>query len=67
MFECKRIIQDSLNMTCYNCGYDACGIITAYGLLRTLYKRYTPKVILYEVTPKFDCLEGDNFSFLGLR
>ncbi len=52
-------------MTCYNCGYDACGIITAYGLLRTLYKRYTPKVILYEVTPKFDCLEGDNFSFLG--
>jgi hypothetical protein len=60
-----QIIQDSLNMTCYNCGYDACGIITAYGLLRTLYKRYTPKVILYEVTPKFDCLEGDNFSFLG--
>lgn len=59
------IIQDSLNMTCYNCGYDACGIITAYGLLRTLYKHYTPKAILYEVTPKYDCLEGDNSSYLG--
>lgn len=59
------IIQDSLNMTCYNCGHEGCGIITAYGLLRALYKHYTPKIILYEVTPKYDCIEGDNTSFLG--
>lgn len=61
------IITDSLGMTCYNCGYDGCGSITAYGLLKLVTARYNPKVIIYEVTPKFDYLmaDKDNSKYLG--
>lgn len=62
-----RIIQSSLGMTCYNCAYDGCGSITAYGLLRVLLEHYTPKVVVYDVMPVFDYLtyEKDNSQFLG--
>lgn len=53
------IIEDSLGMSCYNCGYDGCGSITAYGLLSILTERYTPRTILYEITPEFDYLKAD--------
>lgn len=61
------IIEDSLGMSCYNCGYDGCGSITAYGLLQMITKRYSPRLILYEVTPEFDYLmtEKDNTKYLG--
>lgn len=62
-----RIIQDSLGMTCYNCAYDGCGSITAYGLLIILTEHYTPKVIIYDVQPSFDYLKADkdNSKYLG--
>ncbi len=62
-----RIIQDSLGMTCYNCAYDGCGSITAYGLLKILTEHYTPKVIIYDVQPSFDYLKADkdNSKYLG--
>ncbi len=62
-----RIIEDSLGLSCYNCGYDGCGSITAYGLLNILAKRYSPKVIIYEITPEFDYLktDKDNTKYLG--
>jgi hypothetical protein len=63
-----RIIEDSLGLSCYNCGYDGCGSITAYGLLNILSKRYSPKVIIYEITPEFDYLQydkKDNTKYLG--
>ena len=60
------IIEDSLQMSCYNCGYDGCGSITAYGLLRMITERYSPRLIMYEVTPEFDYLktEKDNTKYL---
>lgn len=62
-----RIIEDSLGMTCYNCAYDGCGSITAYGLLLSLLNHYTPKVILYDICQNFDYLldEKDNTKYLG--
>lgn len=61
------IIEDSLGLSCYNCGYDGCGSITAYGLLNILTDRYSPRVILYEITPEFDYLktDKDNTKYLG--
>ena len=61
------IIEDSLGLSCYNCGYDGCGSITAYGLLSILTERYSPRAILYEITPEFDYLKADkdNTKYLG--
>lgn len=62
-----RILEDSLGVSCYNCAYDGCGIITAYGLLVTLTEHYTPQVIIYDVMPNFDYLvDGEsNAKYLG--
>lgn len=62
-----RIFEDSLGVSCYNCAYDGCGIITAYGLLVTLMEHYTPRVIIYDVMPNFDYLvDGEpNEKYLG--
>lgn len=62
-----RILEDSLGISCYNCAYDGCGIITAYGLLVTLTEHYTPQAIIYDVMPNFDYLvDGEpNAKYLG--
>lgn len=60
-----QMISDSLGIPCYNCGETGCGIILAYGRLLMILDRYTPKTIIYEVTPEFDFLDGqDNHQFL---
>ena len=61
------ILQDSLGLSCYNCAYDGCGSITAYGLLKILIQHYTPKVIIYDVAPGYDYLKSDkdNTKYLG--
>lgn len=61
-----RIISDSLDMSCYNCGQDGNGSILNYGRFQMILKRYHPKVVIYDVMPKYDLLEGeDNHRFLG--
>lgn len=58
------ILQDSLSLTCYNCGIDGMGIVCNYGLYRLMANRYKPKVLVCEVTPDFDLLENDNTKYL---
>lgn len=62
-----RIIQDSLRLSCYNCSYEGCGSITALGLLQVMKERHLPKIIIYDVYPRFDYLDiGDDYSkYLG--
>jgi len=61
-----QMISDSLGVSCYNAGEGGCGIILAYGRLLMILERCTPKTIIYEVTPGFDYLYGDdNHKYLG--
>lgn len=60
------ILNDSLGMTCYNCGMDGNGIILNYGRYQMICQRYHPKVVIYDVMPGFDLLTGeDNHKYLG--
>ena len=62
-----KLLQDSLGMTCFNCGEDGNGILLAYGRLWMLKKRYTPKTIIMDITPSFDLLkskDGMNMEWL---
>lgn len=60
-----EIITDSTGMSCYNCGCDGNGIIMFYPRYLMITERYVPKVIVYEVTPSFDLLKGDNTKYLS--
>ena len=59
------VIEDSLHMTCYNTGEDGNGIILCYGFLKMITERYSPKLIIYDVTG-FDMYEDDNMKYLDL-
>ena len=60
-----QIFEDSLGMTCYNAGFDGNGIILSYGLLKMILERYTPKLIIYDVS-HFDMYNDDNSKFLDM-
>ena len=61
-----QIIEDSLGVSCYNCGEEGNGIVLAYGRFKMLSNRYKPKLIIYEMTPRFDYGVGDpNTKYLG--
>lgn len=61
-----QIFEDSLGVTCYNCGEEGNGVVLAYGRLKMLTNRYKPQLVLYEVTPGFDYGTKDpNNKYLG--
>lgn len=61
-----RIISDSLGLSCYNCGQDGNGSILNYGRYQLILQRYCPKLVIYDIMPDYDLLEGeDNHRFLG--
>lgn len=61
-----QIIEDSLGVTCYNCGEEGNGVVLAYGRLKMITERYTPKLVLYELTPGYDYgLSEPNNKYLG--
>lgn len=61
-----QIIEDSLGMSCYNCGQDGNGIVLFYGWWQIMKNRHLPKMIIYDVNPSFDLLVGENNSkYLG--
>lgn len=60
------LISDSLGMSCYNCGQDGNGAILNYARFQLICQRYNPKLIIYDVTPEYDLLSGDdNHKYLG--
>lgn len=59
-----RIFQDSLGMSCFNCGYDGNGILLNYCNFSRITNRYIPKYIVYDVCAGFDYLVGDNITYL---
>ena len=61
----SNLIADSLGCSVYNAGMDGKGIIMNYGVLLEITKRYNPKTIIYELTPEFDWVKGDNEKYLA--
>ena len=62
------VLEDSLGMSCYNCGEPGCGIITAYARYKMIAKRHKPRLVIYEVSPIYDyfSFETDDYSkYLG--
>ncbi|MDP4277442.1 MAG: hypothetical protein Q8914_07380 [Bacteroidota bacterium] len=60
------IIQDSLHLSCYNCGQDGNGIILMFGRYKIISERYHPKIIIYDVCDGYDLLVGeDNHKYLA--
>lgn len=61
-----QIIEDSLGVSCYNCGEEGNGVVLAYGRLLMLTNRYKPGLVLYEITPGYDYGGGEQDSkYLG--
>ena len=58
-----ELLNDSLKMSCLNCSDTGNGIIQMYGRYKLLTNRYTPKVIVYDVRPKFDLYMNDNSKY----
>ena len=58
-----RVFEDSLGMTCYNAGMDGNGILLSYGFLKMVLERYTPKMIVYDISG-FDMYVDDNTKYL---
>lgn len=63
------ILTDSLGLSVCNAGVDGNGIVLASGLYNMMVKRYTPKVIIYDVEPAFDinvyAEDGNNTRYIG--
>lgn len=53
-----RIFADSLGMEVFNCGYNSMGIVFFDVRLTQILKRYTPRVIIYDITPLFDMMKS---------
>lgn len=50
------MMQDSLGLTCYNCGQDGEGIILFYGWWQLISQRYHPRMAIYELTASYDIM-----------
>ena len=61
-----KIITDSTGLSCYNCGQDGNGIVLFNGWWDIINDRYFPKMIIYDINPGFDIVQGeDNHKYLG--
>lgn len=60
-----QMFEDSLKLSCYNCGEDGNGIILSYSRLKMIEERKVPQIIILDITPEFDYLRNDNHIYLG--
>lgn len=49
----SSLLADSLQMSVYNCGKDGCGFLHQCGIIDGILKRYTPKVIIWDIMPSY--------------
>lgn len=60
-----KIITDSLGLSSYNCGLEGNGILYQYSRLQMILDRFTPKMIIYDVSNNFDLKTDDYSKYLG--
>lgn len=58
-----------LGESCYNCGKEGNGTILAYARFGMITNRHTPKLVIYDLNPKFDYLASGDYSenFLHIK
>ena len=62
-----QILSDTLDMSVYNAGRDGCFLVYQWAQFRLMLDRYTPKVVILEVTPyDFNLNESDYERLSGL-
>ena len=49
-------LSDTLGFDVYNAGYEGNGVILSYGIVDLVLKRYTPRIVLFDVEPAFDII-----------
>ena len=61
-----QIINYSLNLSCYNCAYDALGILNMYGRYLLMIRTHTPKILIYDIFAPNEIYgdEKDHLKFL---
>lgn len=57
-----EIITDSLGMSCYNCGMDGRGVVFWNPVIKETLKRYTPKLIILDITSGFDIKKEKDYD-----
>jgi len=60
-----KIFEDSLNMSCYNMGQNLMNIFYHYAVLNSVLQRYTPKIILLDLTAWDFVKTGNDFDILS--
>ncbi len=58
-----QIVEESLGLTAYNAGIDGNGIILSYGYLLMITTRYSPRIIIYDISG-YDLYKDDNVKYL---
>lgn len=62
------ILEDSLRLSCYNCGYDGLGIFNMYGRYSMICSRRIPKIVIYDAFAPNEIYDLDNLRDLdGLK
>ena len=61
-----QIMSDSLKLSCFNCAYDALGILNMYGRYLLMTRKHTPKILVYDVFAPNDIYgnEKEHLKFL---
>ena len=59
-----RIISDTLGLSCFNCGQTGQGFIYNYALLMKVLRHHRPHLIIYDIYPTADLLQGDNIRYI---
>ncbi len=59
-----EIISDKFGMSCFNAGQDGNGIILQYGRWKMMSERYTPKLLIYDISSGFDMAVNDNMTYV---
>lgn len=62
-----RILRDSLGMDIYNCGVNSMGVQFFYPRLQQILRRYTPRVIIYDSSPVYDCVKSTSDAVTARR
>lgn len=62
-----QMLEDSLDMTVYNCGQDGCFFLYQNCIINMILDRYTPKMILWDIQPGSFVGEDHSNEYQNIR